>query len=195
MSSGELDTRSRILHHTWKLMEQHQGQEVRVQDIAHAAGLSRQAVYLYFPSRADLLVETTYYVDQVLCAKDAIDKICAVNTGQAMLEAYLDFWCNYIPQIYGLAKALIVLGETDEAARSAWGKRMQDVRDGCCMVVDQLEKEKTLAPEWPPAQAVDWMRMMLSVENWEYFTQSCGWSQDQYLMAMKKAIKQMFYRG
>ena len=66
MSSTETDTRERILKETWHLMEKRRGQGVRIEDVAQAAGVSRQAVYLHFGSRAELLIATTHYLDATL---------------------------------------------------------------------------------------------------------------------------------
>ncbi|MBL4878008.1 MAG: helix-turn-helix transcriptional regulator, partial [Hyphomonas sp.] len=55
MSSENLETREKIMRATWKLLEESGGSGVRMSDIAKAAGISRQAVYLHFPTRADLL--------------------------------------------------------------------------------------------------------------------------------------------
>ena len=47
MSSGESkesETRTRILAAAWRLMEERQGQGVRISDVAADAGVSRQAV-------------------------------------------------------------------------------------------------------------------------------------------------------
>jgi AcrR family transcriptional regulator len=49
----------------WRLMEERRGRGVRMRDIAEAAGVSRQAVYDHFGTRAKLLVATTHYVDEV----------------------------------------------------------------------------------------------------------------------------------
>jgi AcrR family transcriptional regulator len=175
-------------------MEGRHGQAVRVQDIADAAGLSRQAVYLHFPSRAGLLAATTHYLDEVLCQPDRLRAFCTANTGVEKLDGYLDFWCNYIPEIYGLAKSLMVLGETDEAARAAFNERMQNVRNGCCDVVSQIAREGNLAPEWTVEQAVDLMWAALSVENWEKLTLQSGWSQNQYLAGMKQSLHLLLVR-
>ena len=65
MSSSQNQTRTRILAAALALLESSGGQEVRMQDIAKAAGVSRQAVYLHFKSRAELLIATTLYVDEI----------------------------------------------------------------------------------------------------------------------------------
>ena len=65
MSSKEKNTRDRILHATWQLMEQNLGKTISMSDVAKAAGISRQAVYLHFQSRTDLMVATSSYVDEL----------------------------------------------------------------------------------------------------------------------------------
>jgi AcrR family transcriptional regulator len=60
MSSSGLETRTRILEATRRLMEERRGQGVRMRDIAEEVGISRQAVYDHFGSRAKLLVATTH---------------------------------------------------------------------------------------------------------------------------------------
>ena len=61
MSTKNPDTRTRALKAAWKLLEEG-GSSVRMADIAKAAGISRQAVYLHFPTRAELLVAVTRHL-------------------------------------------------------------------------------------------------------------------------------------
>src|SRR5215203_1794688 len=65
MSSGDPKTRTRILEATWRLMVGRNGRGVRMRDVAEEAGVSRQAVYDHFGSRADLMVATARYGDEV----------------------------------------------------------------------------------------------------------------------------------
>ncbi len=105
MSSDEIDTKTRILEATWQLLEQHHGQGVNMSDIARAAGISRQAVYLHFASRTDLMIATMNYVDEVKGLDERLNLFNSAKTGIELLEACVDVWGNYIPEIYGLAKA------------------------------------------------------------------------------------------
>lgn len=50
-------------------------------DIAAAAGISRQAVYLHIASRTELLVATTRYLDEALEADTRLAPSRATNTG------------------------------------------------------------------------------------------------------------------
>src|SRR5262245_37232455 len=130
MSRGGTETRERILAATWRLMEERRGKGVRLEDVARAAGISRQAVYLHFASRTDLLVATARYADQTRGLQERLQPYLAAPTGLETLEQFVIFWGHYLPEIHGLARALLDARATDEAAAAAWDDRMADVRTG-----------------------------------------------------------------
>ena len=109
MSSKKNPTRDRILKTTWELLEDGGASAVRMSDIAKAAKISRQALYLHFPNRAELLVATTRYLDEVYDIEGKLAASRAAPTGRARLHEWVVVWGNYIPKIYGIAKALIFL--------------------------------------------------------------------------------------
>ena len=98
MSRSLSATRQRILTAVWELMEAQQGKGVRMKDIALRAGISRQAVYLHFPSRAELLIATTRYIDEVKKVEARFEESRTAETGRERLDAFIHGWCNYIPR-------------------------------------------------------------------------------------------------
>ena len=129
MSSENLDTRSRILQAALNLLETSQAQSVRMADIAKRAGISRQALYLHFSTRAELLIATTHYLDELKGVEERLVPSRTAQTGTERLDAYIEAWGAYIPEIYGVAKALLAMKNTDEAAAKAWDDRMQAMRE------------------------------------------------------------------
>jgi AcrR family transcriptional regulator len=195
MSSGDPKTRQRILDKTWRLMEKRRGQGVRIEDVAHATGVSRQAVYLHFKTRTDLLVATARYVDEVQGLEERLQGMNTAINGMKALEAYAEFWGNYIPKIYGPAKALLTMRETDDAAAAAWDDRMKDLREGCHKVINCLVRDQILAPEWSPEEAADALWAMSSIAVWENLTVECGWTTDEYVNFMKVALRRTFVKA
>lgn len=187
-------TRTRILEATWRLIEERRGREVRMRDIADAAGISRQAVYDHFGSRTKLLVETTHYVDEVRGLRERRQRFQSATGGVERLEAYVEFWGNYIPEVYGMAKALLEARETEEAAAAAWDDRMGAVRESCHLTIEALHRDGILASGWSLEEAVDLMWTMLSVRNWEQLTIECGWPQDRYIGRMQELLKRVFVK-
>ncbi len=189
---NKIDTRTRILTATWQLMEQHRGQGVHMRDIAEAAGISRQALYLHFASRTELMIATVHYVDEVKGLNERLKQFQAAITGIELLEICIEFWGNYIPEIYGLAKALLSARETDEATAAAWNTSISCLRDVCREIIETLDREGILAPEWSCNEAIEMLWTLISIHNWEQLTIEYGWSTTQYIDRMKMLLKRTF---
>ncbi len=161
-------------------------------DIARRADVSRQALYLHFATRAELLIATTFYVDEINRSDERLEASRAARSGVERLDAFIDAWGGYIPEIYSLARAMLAMSDTDEAAREAWAKRMRDMREGCEAAIVALEHDGKLNPEHSRDQATDLLWTFLSVRTWEHLTIDCGWSQERYTETTKKIARQMF---
>ncbi|MBV1916379.1 MAG: TetR/AcrR family transcriptional regulator, partial [Pseudomonadales bacterium] len=188
-------TRTRILDATMRMLEEQGGRGVRMGDIAKAAGISRQAVYLHFASRTELLVATTRHLDEVLDLDHRLAPSRTATSGVERLELFIDHWGRYIPDIYGVAKALLLARDTDEAAAAAWSDRMQAMRDGCRAAIEMLHSEGDLSSDWTRETATDALWTMLLVPNWESLTRECGWSTSQYIDWMTIMAKRTFING
>ncbi|MFW2440591.1 MAG: TetR/AcrR family transcriptional regulator [Arenicellales bacterium] len=192
MSSSNVETRTRVLDATVRMLEEHGGRGVRMGDIAKAAGISRQAVYLHFASRTELLVAATRHLDEILDVDRRLAPSRAATSGAERLALYIDSWGHYIPEIYAVAKALLLAQDTDDAAAAAWNDRMQAMREGCRAAIEALHSDGKLAPEWTPERATDALWTMLLVPNWENLTIECGWSTQQYIRWMKSVARRTF---
>ena len=168
------------------------GHGVRMGDIAKETGISRQAVYLHFASRTDLLVAATRYLDEVLDVDRRLAPSRAAKTGVERLQLYIECWGNYIPEIYGVAKALMMARDTDEAAAAAWKDRMLAMRDGCRAAIDALAADGRLADGWTRPKATDALWTLLLVPTWENLTIECGWSTQKYVRFMSDLARRMF---
>ena len=189
MSNNQAETRTRILEATWQLMEEKRGRGVRMSDIAKAAGITRQALYLHFASRTDLLVATTRYIDEARGLEKRLIPWRSAVSGVEMIDAFVEFWANYIPEIYGLAKALLAVYDTDEAAAEAWHDRMDAIKNACQRMVERLIEEDRLTAELTKNEAVSLFSTLLSVRNWEHLTVDNSWSNKQYINHMQTLLK------
>ena len=194
MSSENNETRIRILKAAWHLLEASQGKGVRLSDIAKQAGISRQAIYLHFSKRSEVLIATTRYIDVV---NDVDTRLIASRTaenGVARMNAFIKAWGDYIPEIYGVAKALLAMKETDEAAEMAWNDRMQAFRVGCEAVIITLKSDGILTAEYTSQEATDILWTLLSVRNWEQLTIECGWTVEKYIEKTQRLAQDIFVK-
>ncbi|MEI4196386.1 TetR/AcrR family transcriptional regulator [Roseovarius sp. E0-M6] len=194
MSSQEPNTRTRILEATWALLDSNPGVAARMSDIARQAGVSRQALYLHFPNRTELFIATTKFQDEAFNVEERLRPSRSAQTGLERLDAWVEAWGSYIPKIYGVAKTLRVMAETDADASRAWHERMQDMREGCAAAVRALAADGTLVQDHDETGATDILWTMLSIDNWEALTRDCGWSQDRYLAHLRKLAIQVLTR-
>lgn len=194
MSSQNINTRTRILKSTWKLLEAGQGKIVRMADIARQSGITRQALYLHFPNRADLLIATTRYLDEVNNIDESLEASRKASSGMKRLALFIEAWGNHIPKIFGVANALNAMKDNDEAARLAIDDRMSAVRHGCEAAVKALKKDETLSSTYSQKQAIDVLWTMLSIQNWEQLTSECEWTQKQYISRMQDIAVKMLVK-
>lgn len=179
MSRKSSDTRARILDFTCNLLESGD-KKILMSDIAKASGISRQALYMHFPTRAELLVAATRHIDSVKNVDARLAASRAATSGRERLVAFIRAWGGYIPEIYGMSVALRAMRASDSEAAGAWDDRMQAVRHGCAAAVQALAADRTLRPDLDEETATDLLWTLLSVENWEHLVRDCGWSQDDY---------------
>lgn len=194
MSSEKNPTRTRILTAAWELLDSNPGVAAKMSDIAKRAGVSRQALYLHFPNRTELFIATTKHQDAVFKVDEMLVESRAATSGKARLEAFITAWGNYVPKIFGIAKTLIIMKETDEDAARAWEERMADMREGCAAAVAALQRDGDLADGMSERHATDYLWAILSVTHWELLTVACGWDQAHYVDAIQQTARRMLVR-
>ena len=182
MMSSE-QTKTRILETTWKVLETRIDKN-RMSDIAKAVGISRQALYLHYPTRAELLIATTKHIDKVKKVNQRLELSRAAGSGIERLHFFIKAWGGYIPEIHGMSVALRNMRENDKAAAEAWDERMQAVRHGCQAAVRAIEKDGKLKSDLSEQVATDILWTLLTVENWERLVLDCTWSQSEYEIKM-----------
>tara|TARA_R110000787_G_scaffold60826_6_gene138059 strand:+ start:3097 stop:3681 length:585 start_codon:yes stop_codon:yes gene_type:complete len=190
MSNQVPETRIRILNAALKRMESADGDTVRVSDVAKEAGVTRQTLYLYFRTRTELLIAVTLYVDELKSSDDRLAASRAAPSGVARLEAYIAAWTDYIPEIYGVARALMAMN--DEEATAAWRQRMQDMWEGCEAAIKALKADGKLNRDYGVKDASDLLWTLLSVRNWEHLRIDREWSQRKYIKHMQDVAQRLF---
>src|SRR6266545_2046326 len=95
----DLSTRGRILEETLRLISKRGGADVSMGEIAAAARLSRQAVYLHFRDRSDLLMALVRFVDVKSGIAEEVRKIAEAPTGTAGLKAMVRLQARTNPAI------------------------------------------------------------------------------------------------
>lgn len=133
---------------------------------------------------------TVQYVDEAAGFSERTQHICDEKDSLVAVGLFVDFWADYVPSIYGLAKQLLSLRETDEGAAAAWKDRMGSLRNGPCrFLIERLERDGCLNPDWQTEEAIDFFWMIISIQTWESLVIEHGWSSQQYATRLNQVIE------
>ena len=165
------DTPTRILETAWELVAERGTVDVTVGDIAAAAGVSRQLVYFHFGDRAGLLTAMARHRDE---ASGFVDEVAVSRTMPPAegLEHLLRAWCDYLPTIASVARAL----EVSDDGGSAWRQRMGELRDAVRMTLRRVD----LATGWTVDEAADWAWSRIQPTTWQHLVGERGWTAEEY---------------
>ena len=170
----------RILDAAWELVRERGLQNVRVADVADAAGVSRQSIYLHFENRTGLLAEMTRRHDDATGFVDRVSAVCALPDPVDALEHLCREWFAYLPDILPVATALEAAGSTDPAGAAAWQMRMGDLRDGFRILISAIAERGSLADGWTVERATDWVWGRTHVTEWRHLVVERGWDAEEY---------------
>jgi AcrR family transcriptional regulator len=179
-SEPRRDAREHILATAWALTRERGVHAVTVADIATASGVSRQLVYHHFESRAGLLVAMTRHHDDAVGFRSRVAQARELAPIEA-LEALLRLWCEYIPDILPVARALEAAMTTGDEGGAAWRDRMDDIHEAFRLAVQRVADAGRLAAGWDVATAADWIAAHNHTSTWQHVVVERGWAPADYI--------------
>jgi AcrR family transcriptional regulator len=182
------ETRTRILEAALDLIVQRGGADVTMAEIAGAARVSRQAVYLHFADRADLFIALARFADEKRNLKAEIQRLKNAPNGVAALHELAALQARMNPRIWAIARAFDAVRRVDEAAERSWQDRLNFRWEGCRQVVSRLEAEGALRPGLDPRTATDLLWTLTSLRTWEDLALQKGWTARRYEQRMTEIL-------
>jgi AcrR family transcriptional regulator len=181
MSPRSASTRTDILRAARGLIETAQFAEVTLTRVAAAAGVSRQAIYLHFGSKTQLLVALVGWIDGqgrlpelTAEARRGTDPVDMALRGVRAAATYnLD--------IADVGLALRAARHSDPAAAAAWEDRMAGRLAGIRSAVQLVEAAGRLRPQWTTQTATDAIFALTSLTVYEDLVRDRGWPPDRYV--------------
>jgi AcrR family transcriptional regulator len=187
--SRSAQTRERILQATRTLLEAHPGTPASMSEIAEAAGVTRQLLYVHFENRIDLLVALSRKLDSDARTPALQTTIDDAPTARHALRAAVRVQAEIKPKIHGLATSLELLRPTDEAAAAACEERETARLARARAVIDRIAAEGLLAPGWTRAAAAELLWSMTSLRSWEDLVVRRRWSKSSWVKRTTEALE------
>ena len=173
-------SKSRILDSALALIVRRGGADVTMAAIAKAARVSRQAVYLHFADRADLLIALVRHLDEKRGIPEEIRKMEQASTGLDAVRMMVSLQARLNPTLWAPARAVEAVRRRDPAAERSWQDRLQNRLNGCRAIVERMAKEGTLKPGLNSALAADLLWTLTSLRTWEDLVLERGWTAADY---------------
>jgi AcrR family transcriptional regulator len=195
-TSTKAETRDRILDEARRLLVERGYHGVGLDEIAHAAGVSRQAIYMHhFKSKSDLLLAMVEHVDRTAGIAEHVAPVFAARTALAALDAMVVAMVAIDSRVRDIAWVIEGARVTDAAAEAAWQDRMKGRARFVRSVVDRLETEGRLAPGWTAADAADFTWAVMSHATHRALVGERGWTPERYVRRMQRALRAALVRG
>jgi len=191
MSTRKERTRTNILESALKLLVERGYHGVGMEEVARDAGVSRQALYLHFNSKSELLVAMAQYSDEKINVPEIRRAVIEAETPIEAMEAGVRAYGLIEPQIYEPASVVYSARRTDEAAEAAWQDRMVFKREGIRPTMERLHKEGLLTDGWTVEEATDFAWGILSVHTYENLVVERGWSVEQLVSRLTTMMRKV----
>ncbi len=190
MSSGRPDTRIAILDAARALFEEQGYFGAGLEAVAKKAGVSRQAIYLHFASKGDLLTELhlRIYETDVVPALER-NPIWTKPTALDALDAAIAVDAEVASKVWAIHEALVVarrhFPEVDDTLRPREDERYQElVRLG-----RWLKKEHNLPPRMEAGTFADMLWGLNSLGTFQNLVIERQWSVDRYVSWVRDTIR------
>jgi len=189
MSSPKTDTRLAILKAARALLEERGYFGVGLEDIAAAAGVSRQAIYLHFKSKSNLLLELARHIDESQGLPALIGQFRSAPTSLEAMDRFIHVVATYGPKVLRIALVMDGARQSDSDALAAWRDRMMSRLGGMRWIIEWIAKDGLLAPGWTVEEAAEWWWALGSPPVQELLTRVRGWTDEQYEAAMRASVR------
>jgi AcrR family transcriptional regulator len=172
--------KERILEAALALILKRGGADITMAQIAKAARMSRQAVYLHFADRGELFVAMVRYADERRGLEAEIQQIRDAPTGVEAMRRMVSLQARTNHEIWAPARILDAARRTDAAAERSWQDRLLHRLSGCRDIMRRVEQDGDLLPGVDVETAADLLWTITSLRMWEDLVLQGGWSAKRY---------------
>jgi AcrR family transcriptional regulator len=180
-SSGRPETRTQILEAARAMFEELGYHGAGLGAVAKRAGVSRQAIYLHFPSKMELLTALHLHI----FATDVVPAVARypiteATTAWEALDATIAVDVEVTDRVWRIHEALtsarLQYPEVEKTLRPREEERYGELLD----IGRRLEREGALPPEFPADIVADVLWGLINAGTYRAFVIERGWPLDRY---------------
>jgi AcrR family transcriptional regulator len=189
MSSSRADTRTRLLEAARRLLEQGGPHGVGMEEIAQAANVSRQSVYLHFGSKTGLLLALVAHVDAQRDVNALVDRLWTLPDALSALDGVADLAARTNPEVHRIGLALDAARRWDAAFQPAWQDRTTHRLGRYRRLARWLRRDGALGAGWGIEQATSFLWSLTSVGTYDGLVVERGLSIEHYASLLRTSLR------
>lgn len=180
MSTGSPETRATILDATWKLIINSRTTSFSLSDVAKAAGVSRQTVYLHFGNRAGLLLALTAHVDGELDIDGKLDATIEASSPISRARRFISLTTRFSRETHELALVMERERDRDPEVNNAFEVRTQRRLSLLRDIFFHLELDGMLQDGWTIDTAADVIWALGSPSTYDLLVTQRQWPPEDF---------------
>lgn len=188
-TGGSAETRTALFDAGRALIEREGPGRVTLARIAKEAGVSRQAVYLHFGSRAGFLLALVDHVRETEGFARMDDLVREAPTAEDALRRLVEVRAQSASRLQALNTAFNAAVRDDELAARVWQKRQALRLRTYEVLAERMKADGVLRRGLSPADAAALMWATLSFETWHYLVPARGWPAAKYVRHMYAMLR------
>lgn len=149
--------------------------------LARDTGISRQGLYLHFPSRSALLIALVEHVDRTEGLLTETATVDRAGDGPAQVRAWAAMQVRRNPRIALFARALDAARANDPASAAAWQDRADNRMRGATAISNRLRHEGRVHPDWTAREAAVLLWELTSFRVWDDLVNQAGLPPERYI--------------
>jgi AcrR family transcriptional regulator len=188
--NSQRDTRGAILDAARALFETQGYFGTGLESVAKGAGVSRQAIYLHYASKADLLQALHQRVNEQDVAP-AFRPVWAAADARAALDAWVEACARAIPKILAIANALNTARRFDPDVEATWEAPKEGQYAQCLRLARWLRRENQLIADMTATEAADILWSLTALWSYEGLVHDRRWSVAQWRRWVTTTLHQL----
>lgn len=192
MSTRANKTRTSLLAAARALFEARGYYDVGLEEIGAVAGVSRQAVYLHFGSKPQLLAELFNWVEEQERLGDLLAPVFAASSGLEALLRLVDAHATFERRIAAIAAVAESARRTAPEMDALVTERMAIRHRAMREIMTRIRDEGRLRAGWTADDAAAFVWALLSPSAYRLLVTERGWSGRRWSTRMKQLLLDAF---
>jgi AcrR family transcriptional regulator len=188
-------TRAALLGAAHAILEEQGFEALTMTAVAERAGVTRRAVYMHFPSRAELVGALFDHVAGVEGLAASLQEVWEAPDAVAALDAWAGHLARYHPRLLAVDRALQRVWRSDPDAAAHRERVVAEKLSNCRRLAGRLESEGRLAGGWTPESARDMLFALVSSDMIEALIVDRRWPRRRLAEHLALMFRSTFVAG